>query len=356
MGCMMRQIRLAKPWITDAEKQAVLDVMDSGWLTEGEKVAEFEEDLAKYVGVKHAILVPNATIGLELLMGSFPPRAEICVPAFSHPATALAARNKKCRIVFCDVNLTTGNVDQFEFDSVAHCNNIDGVVPVSWGGNPLPVEFYDEARDYGVRVIEDAACSLGACDTSGHNVGTRAFATVFSFHPRKIVTIGEGGAVVTNNDSLARSIRRFKNFGGPGFLGGTNLKVSDINAALGIAQLERIDDIIERRRHLARLYDKLCDGCGIKWGRTDIGYRTAQSYCAYVPHRDRLIHDLAELGIETQVGTYYLPDLFASCDEFSHARALADHLLTLPLHHEITEEDQEFVVESIATLLKSYEV
>jgi len=356
---MMRQIRLAKPWITDSEKQAVLDVMDSGWLTEGEKVAEFEEKLAKYVGVKHTICVPNATLGLQFLLDLVTPGgSNVCVPAFTHPATGLAALNARHNVWFSDVCRSSGNIDQYSFDAINHNVDLDTIVPVSWGGNPLSPDFYDEARDYGVRVVEDAACSLGAVDLSGAKVGTRAFASVFSFHPRKIITTGEGGAIVTNNGSLASSLRRLKNFGGTNFLGGTNYKMSDINAAIGVEQLKHIDEIIHMRRIKARYYDGLLVDTDFMWRSPNIGFRTYQSYCAYVPHRDRLIHDLAELGIETQIGTYYISELrpFQCASEFPHARALSEHLLTLPLHHEITEEDQEFVVESIITLLKSYEV
>lgn len=353
----MHKIRLMKPHITDAEKQAVLDVMDSGWLTEGDKVAEFEEAIAKYIGVKHAIAVPNATIGLWFVLQSMYPRnSNVCVPAFTHPATGLAVLHARCDVWFSDVYRLTGNMDQYFFDTVAHNVDLDCVVPVSWGGNPLSPDFYDEARDYRVRVVEDAACSLGAADSSGVKVGARAYATVFSFHPRKIITTGEGGMIVTNDDSLANRLRVLKNFGGTNFLGGTNAKVSDINAAIGVEQLKRIDEIVDMRTRLGRRYDKLCYDNGIAWQVPDIGTRTYQSYCAYVPNRDRLIHDLAELGIETQIGTYYIPELrlFQCNTEFPHARALSEHLLTLPLHHEITEEDQEFVVQSIADLLRSY--
>lgn len=356
----MRKIQLMKPWISDAEKQAVQDVMDGGWLTEGEKVAEFEEAIAKYIGVKHAIVVPNATIGLELLMNLVVPcKSTVCVPAFSHPATMLAPLRSSQVVCFCDVSLKTGNVTPYEFENAVQNVDFDSVIPVSWGGNPLSPYFYASAREYGIRVIEDAACSLGAIDSSGSKTGSQAYATVFSFHPRKVITTGEGGVIVTNHDSLAGSLRRVKNFGSPGFYAGTNAKLSDINASIGLCQLDRIDQIISNRRDLAHRYDLLCDGSGILWDvPSSIGERVFQSYCAYVPHRDRLIYDLAGLGIETQIGTYYLPSCPSRGQDvsFPDALSLSRHLLTLPLHHEITEEDQEFVVQSIADLLRSYNV
>ena len=345
----MRKIQLMKPWITDVERQAVADVLDSGWLTEGEKVAEFEEKLAKYVGVKHAVVVPNATIGLELAISSVsPPGSDVVVPAFSHPATMLAARRAGCYVWFNDVCRSTGNINEYSFDD--GYGDIDVVVPVSWGGTPLSPEFYASARERQCIIVEDAACSLGSSDRLGVKTGCHADATVFSFHPRKIITTGEGGVIVTDLGSLADRVRAMKNFGQRG---GTNAKMSDINAAIGVEQLNRIDDMVNMRLDKAKLYDELLRDTPYSWRGPNVGRRTYQSYCAYVHHRDRLIRDLAKLGIETQVGTYYIASVSLP---FLNARALADHLLTLPLHHEITEEDQEFVVGSVVSLLKTYEV
>lgn len=347
----MYKIQLSKPWVTDAEKQAVADVLDSGWLTEGEKVAEFEAKLAKYVGVKHAIMVPNATVGIELVMDLVVPRHGIvCVPAFSHYATYLASSRSGHVVSFSDVCASTGNISSYSFSESFSRLPSDVVVPVSWGGNPLDPDLYDTAHDENVLVIEDAACSLGARDRSGRMVGSSAFASVFSFHPRKIITTGEGGAIVTDDDSLDYALRLVKNFGGVNHVYGTNAKMSDINAAVGIEQLRRIDDIIIMRQKKASVYDQMFEDTAFAWNATNIGVRTYQSYCVCVHHRDRLIRDLFERGIETQVGTYYLPIV----GDFCFARLLADNLLTLPLHHEITEEDQECVVESIVELLRSY--
>jgi len=363
MGCMMRQIRLAKPWITDAEKQAVLDVMDSGWLTEGEKVAEFEEVVAKFVGVKHAIAVPNATLGLSVAIASVDHRIHgvVAVSAFTHPATALAAHREHMQVKLFDVSECDGNTTG---QHVAECCDRfrpDVIVPVSWGGTALEEDVYLNARAYCVPVIEDCACGLGAINSSGQNAGSQALVSVLSFHPRKLITTCEGGMVLTNDDDIAEYIRKTKNFSGPV---GTNLKMSDINAAVGVAQMDRIYELISDRVVKARLYNSLLRDAGLPaWYRPTSGDQRSvyQSYCVLVDHRDRLIVDLAALGIETQIGTYDLsvdPRWSHSFHSLyiQHSHLLGDRLLTLPLHHEITEEDQEFVVESIVSLLKSYEV
>jgi len=360
----MQKIQLMKPWITDAEKQAVADVLDSGWLTEGVKVAEFEEAVARYVGVKHAIAYPNATVGLTHALNVFSRDSPTAiVPAFTHPATAVSAVGAGYKVLFSDVMFLTGCVgpvqlSSFEFDPVSV------VIPVSWGGHPLFPQVYRQARDCDWTVIEDAACSLGAVDENGVKTGKLADVTVFSFHPRKIITTGEGGMVVTDNGLVADTLRHLKNFVFSAGLSGTNAKMSDINAAVGIVQIGRIEEIIDSRRRLAAYYNKLLDGCDVQWGgpRLDCSC-TYQSYCVYVhEHRDRLIRDLASRGIESQVGTYYVRDL-SMCSlsrdsqygsEFNTSRDLANSLLALPLHHEITEDDQEYVVESVLELLKSY--
>jgi dTDP-4-amino-4,6-dideoxygalactose transaminase len=356
----VHKIRLSKPWITDSERSAVLDVLSGGWLTEGGIAAEFENALSNYTGVKHAILVPNATLGLEtVIRAKVRPGGKVAVPAFTHPATALAVYNAHCNPCLCDVGLD-GNASYLMVDDLSHIVDLDAIVPVSWGGNPLDPGIRDAAVESGCPLIEDCACSLGAFQSDGTMSGSTSDVSVVSFHPRKIITCGEGGAILTNSDGLAFNIRKYKSFGLYESSFGTNLKVSDINAAIGLAQLKRISVIIDYRRSLARRYDELCSDAGILWDLpcVGLGRRTYQSYCAYVPHRDRLIQDLSGIGIETQIGTYNLADLrighHSPQVNLSNSRLLADHLLTLPLHHEITEEDQEFVVQSITDLLRSY--
>jgi dTDP-4-amino-4,6-dideoxygalactose transaminase len=354
----MRKIQLMTPWITDAEKQAVQDVMDSGWLTEGSKVAEFEEAIASYTGVRYAVAVPNATLGLSIVL------SEVCshntgrcvIPAFTHPATALAVTSSNRSVLFSDVSLHDGNMIG---QHVAECCDLycpDAIIPVSWGGVALDEGVYLNARSYETPIVEDCACGLGAVNSSGHRAGSQADVSVLSFHARKIITsAGEGGMILTNDSNLDSRFRDLKSFGRLG----TNLKMSNVSAAVGLEQLKRIDDIISYRSKMSSCYDSLlCDHGLLPWLPPLRGSerRTHQSYCVRVPHRDRLIRDLRKLGVESQIGTYYLPSIsqFSCPGMFPNAFALGSELLTLPLHHMMSEEDQEFVVQSIADLLRSY--
>jgi dTDP-4-amino-4,6-dideoxygalactose transaminase len=342
-------IRLAKPWITDAEKQAVAEVLDSGWLADGEKVTEFERMLAKYVGVKHAIVVPNATLGLELAVRSLGVRGRVGVPAFTHPATALAPSRAGCRVGFFDV-APNGNTDGQYIAEFCDRHSPSAVIPVSWGGTALGEDVYLNATAYDVPVIEDCACGLGAINSAGQKAGSVADVSVVSFHPRKIITTGEGGALLTNRGDVAEYARDAKNFCGSA---GTNLKMSDVNAAIGIVQLQRIDEIIADRRRLASLYEEELHHAWIHtWYPVVRGseFRTYQTYCIDIPNRDRVITRMRQAGIETQVGTYYVPH---APGWFSRsAWRLARDLLALPMHYEVSESDVERIVETLVEALK----
>lgn len=342
-------IRLAKPWITDAEKQAVAEVLDSGWLAEGEKVAEFERMLAEYAGVKHAIVVPNATLGLELAIRALGIRGLVGVPAFTHPATALAPRRAGCEVGLFDVT-PNGNTDGQYIAEFCDRHSPSAVIPVSWGGTALGEDVYLNATAYDVPVIEDCACGLGAINSAGQKAGSVADVSVVSFHPRKIITTGEGGALLTNRGDVAEFARGAKNFRGPA---GTNLKMSDVNAAIGIVQLQRIDEIIQHRRYLASKYEEELNHAWIRtWYRVVRGseFRTYQTYCVEIPKRNRVMRYMRGLGIETQVGTYYVPHDDGRFSKTSWR--LANGLLALPMHHEISGSDVEHIVGTLVEALK----
>lgn len=345
-------IRLAKPWITDAEKRAVAEVLDSGWLAEGEKVAEFEEALAKYVGVKHAVVVPNATLGLELAIQARLDRkpGRIGVPGFTHWATGCAARHAGRNVVCFDVS-PNGNATGEDITEFCDKANVAAVIPVSWGGTALDEGVYLNAVNRDIPVIEDCACSLGAINSSGQNAGSVADVSVVSFHPRKIITTGEGGALLTNRDDVAEFARGTKHFRGPR---GINLKMSDINAALGIEQLNNIGHIIMSRRAAAHHYTELLEEIGITpWYHPETGEerRVYQTYCVPVFNRDRVIDHMRSRGVETQIGTYYVVDPKTGVCPVS--KRLADNLLALPLYPEIAYDDMQAVIDALGSAIEA---
>jgi len=313
------------------EAEAVNQVLESGWLAEGTKTREFERAICDFVGCDYAVAVTNATVGLELCLRALEIRGRVAVPAFGHPATVRAILNSGCEPVFVDVDLETYNVNTNKIVMGGYFG-----IPVSWGGNPLTLDvgWVDENK-----MIEDAACSLG----TGKQYN---FPRVFSFHPRKLITTGEGGMIVTDNKKVADTIRSLKTFGY------TNAKYDDIRAAIGIEQLKKLPAIIERRRDMARIYGELLtfvDGVNFPVWTSDTNH-TFQTYAVYLKkgNRDAVIERLKHRRIETQRGAYYLPSSMKDENPFQpNSALLAQRLLALPMSHSITEEQQKIVVEEL---------
>jgi dTDP-4-amino-4,6-dideoxygalactose transaminase len=318
-------------------------VLESGWLAEGPVTRQFEDVVAKYVGAKHAIAVSNCTVALTLALKGENVHGKIAVPSFTHPATIQAVLNADCTPVLSDVELVSYNMD---VDSTVGLlgAELTSLMPVSWAGNPQ--------RDYPYAntIIEDAACSLGS--RRGSTRTGSVVTTCFSFHPRKVVTTGEGGMVVTNSQNVADKIRSLKNFGE----GGGNWKFDDVRAAIGLAQMGKIEQIINRRIEMAEIYNELLDPVSdVKPPyKEDWSRHTYQTYAVYLEKGDRdlIIKKLAEQGIETQIGTYALHLLpqfshVQQLDSLENSTKLYNHLLALPMAYDMTQEDQQIVVDTL---------
>jgi len=343
----LKQLRLAKPWIGREEQAAVRDVLDSGWLTEGKITDQFERKVAEYVGAKYAVAMCNCTVALTLCFKAlWTSRKEgtngflhedVRIPSFTHPATAQAVINAGQHPVLCDVELDSYNIHLSKLEM----NNVV-CAPVSWGGNPLSYELKGN-------LVEDAACSLGA-EYNGVRTGCGEHLTCFSFHPRKIITTGEGGMITTNDGELAEPLREMKRFG----VG--NYKLSDVNSAIGLAQMTKIDRIIEKRIRRATIYNELLANTPsvITPTQHHNTIHTYQTYAIFLKsrHRNRIISSLAKKGIETQIGTYALHLLpqfknLKRIGELKNSELLYHHLLALPMSYDLSGEDQKRVVDAL---------
>jgi dTDP-4-amino-4,6-dideoxygalactose transaminase len=368
----MDEISIIDPVVGDEELENVEAVLESGYMTQGPYAEEFEERVAERSGADHGITATSCTTGLELVLeaGDIGPGDEVIVPDFTYPATANVVERLGADPVLVDVDRRTYNIDP-EAVVEAVTDDTAALMPISFGGQPLePEPLRAVADEHGIPIYEDAAWGFGAA-WDGEPVGSQFEASIFSFHPRKAITTGEGGVIVTDDDELATTIREIKNFGldhsggDAGFVraNATNYRLSDILAAVGVAQLDKCDDIYDRRRELAARYDDLLDSVdGVRAPYTpDEATHTYGSYCVYVEAgdettRDAVIDRLGDDGIETSLGTYALhqtPAFEAATrgTDLDTSRDLYHNLLSLPVVHEMTAEDQKRVVEELAAAI-----
>jgi dTDP-4-amino-4,6-dideoxygalactose transaminase len=364
------RIPLIRPWITDEVKAKVLEVLDRGYLTEGPVTAEFERACRDHIGCRHAIAMCNCTVGLETALRAAGVAAgdEVIVPDYTYPATASVVDIVGATAVLVDVDPETMLADYAAIEA-AVTPRTRAVMPVSLFGNPLDYDRLDAIkRRHGLVIVEDAACSIGA-RWCGRPVGGFADASVFSFHPRKFITTGEGGLVTTDRDDWAEWMVSYKHFGmvetasreGTVFGRiGTNYKLSNVLAAIGLVQMRHVEELLSERRRLAERYTALlADHPAVKPMRVTAGGECSwQSYCVVVRDRDRVMKALRAEGIEAQIGTYALhlhpayrgnPRCRAAGDLVG-SRAAFERCLVLPLYHGMTEAEQDRVVGRLLAL------
>lgn len=312
-------IRLSIPSLDRQEKKAVCEVLASGYLVQGRKVAQFEEVMADYLGVKHAIAVSSGTAALHLalLAAGVKSGDEVIVPDFTFPATANVVELCGSKPVIVDINPDTYNIDPDSIGS-AITSKTKVIMPVHLFGQSADMHpIMRLAKRRKLLVIEDAACSLGAKykDSMSGTIGDMG---CFSFHPRKVITTGEGGLIITDSNTLAGKLRSMRNHGieyiedrlnfvMPGF----NYRMTELQAAIGIVQMLKLDDLLRKRQTIAVEYAKQLKT--VSWitppvsgdGNTHV-FQTYAVKVAPEIDRDLLIKHLRSNGVEVNFGTYAL--------------------------------------------------
>jgi dTDP-4-amino-4,6-dideoxygalactose transaminase len=370
-------IRLTIPSIEEDDLKAARDVLESGFLVQGAQVAEFEKTIASYVGVKHVIAVSNCTaaLHLSLLALDVRPGDLVLATTYSWVATANVIELCGAQPVFVDIQPDTFNMDPELLAktmgrlmaTAETARRVKAILPVHTFGQMADMTAITKiAEQYGVPVIEDAACALGA-KWEDRQAGSWGIMGCFSFHPRKAITTGEGGAITTNDDQLARKLRALRNHGldpeasSPEFImPGFNYRMTEFQAAFGSSQMKKLDRIIAARRRLAHHYDSLLENDPVLTPAVPSqSFHVYQSYVTLLPEqaaprRAEIIRQLKEQGIETNIGTWHMPlttyfrtrygyragDFPASEDVFARA-------LTLPLYENLTAENQNIVVDRL---------
>lgn len=377
-GGVVPMIPVMKPWFGKEEAEAAAEAVASGWVAQGPRVQEFEEAFAADVGAPHAVAVSSGTAALHLaLIGAgIGPGDEVIVPSLSFIATTNAVRYVGARPVFADVDVPTQNLIPKTVQPHL-TGRTRAVILVDQAG--IPAEL-DEMRALcdprGVTVIEDAACAAGSTYRA-HPAGAGAALATFSFHPRKLLTTGEGGMVTTSDGSIAARLRRLREHGMDVSAAdrhrsrqpmiehyvevGFNFRMTDVQAAIGLVQLRRLGRMVTRRRDLARRYQQLLAGIPGLLMADDppYGETNYQSFWMLLPKesavsRDDLIRLLTEAGVSVRRGIMaaHLEPAYADVKAFLPVtERLTRHSLILPLFHQMTQAEQDHVVSVVMSAL-----
>ena len=366
----MKNIPLIKPYINDSVKKMVSHVLDSGHLTEGRVTRDLENIFAEFTEVPYAIAVNSCTTGMEIALRAFGigEGDEVIVPDYTYPATAGVVSIVGATPVIVDVEPKTMLIDRYSVEK-AITNKTKAIMPVSIFGNPLDYSWIDEIkRKHNLCIIEDSACTIGA-EMNGKKVGSFADISVFSLHPRKFITTGEGGMITTSDKNLADWMRSYKRFGIGNleadrsdicFVGiGTNYKLSDVLAAIGLAQMQSIDILLSDRITQAEIYKKLVS----KRNKLEIqatydgALHSYQTFIVFVENRNEVMRKMREIGIEVQIGTYAVHihpayskyrRVAADGSDFLKGSLYAyEHALALPMFFGLCESEQEYIIEKL---------
>ena len=366
-------IRLGTPAIDESDLSAVSRVLESGNLVQGPEVAEFENELSGIIGTRHVVAVNSGTSALLATLHALGvgPGSLVPVAAYSWIATANVVSLLGGDPVFIDIEPGTHAMDPDRLESVLDHLSSDGlmnrvqcIVPVHPFGYVADMYRINEvAERHRVPVVEDAACALGA-HLDGRSAGSWGLAGCFSFHPRKIITTGEGGAVATDDDRLAEHIRTFRNhgqrmrgservFGMPG----DNLRMTDFQAALGRSQLRRLDELLNTRRAAMARYVERLEGTGFVPQRFEWDRTAGQAFVVTVSdpaHRDSIIAGLAERGVEAGIGTIDMPGAEHYLSAWSGGdhpcpvtRHVAARSISLPLHPGVGVETVDEILDAL---------
>jgi perosamine synthetase len=357
------------PDIQQQDIDAVTEVLKSGMLIQGEKVLQFEKSVSDFIGVKHAIAVSNgtATLHMALVAAGIKPGDEVIVPAFSYISTANVVELVGATPIFVDIDIKTFNID-INLIEAAITSKTKAIIPVHEFGLACDIaEICKIAKNFSLIVIEDAACALGAKENDNYT-GSFGYAASFSFHPRKAVTSGEGGMLVTNDDEVANKFRVLRNHGIEMQNGkmefieaGFNYRLTDFQAALVNSQFNRFTEILNYKNELAVIYfDTLRNNKNIICPTVPLNKtHTWQSFHVIIKgDRTKIIARLKENGIGTNYGAQCMPQQkyfqkkykLDCLTLFPNAMLAYNQGLVLPLYEGMAIDDVTYVSENLNKL------
>lgn len=399
------KIPITKPYFTDDEYNEIKSSMDSGWLVQGPKVKKFEELFSEYTGVKYAKATSSCTTALHLGLVTLGVNEgqDVIVPSFTYIATPNSVEYTKATPVFCDIDLDTYNLDPKKVEKLIENNYTfeNNTLVNKKTGNKLTtiltvhqfglasdiIELNKIAAKYNLKILEDGACAVGAKINNTH-VGNFGNMCAFSFHPRKSITTGEGGMIITNNVKEAEMIEALRSHGAtlsdlqrhlkkgyllPEFnLLGYNYRMTDIQGAIGIHQMKKLDSILNKKKEIANIYfNELKDLDGFVLPVVPENYEHGwQSFVCRIDNdilnltieeanekRNKLMEELENLGITTRQGTHashtlgYYKNKY-NLEDYDYINSYkADKLtITLPMYYEMSEYEIDYVIKNIKRL------
>jgi dTDP-4-amino-4,6-dideoxygalactose transaminase len=357
------KVPFADPYITEEDVSNVCEAVRNKRLSQGEYVERFEKEFASFIGVKHAVTVSSGTsaLHLALVITDVGPGDEVIVPSFSFVATANCVLYQGAKPVFVDIDPLTYNIAPHKIEEKIS-KRTKAIIPVHYGGQPADMDLIMElANRYGLYVIEDAAEAHGAL-YKGRKAGSISHVACFSFYPNKNMTTGEGGCITTNIGELAEKTRMMRSHGQDGryqhVMLGYNYRLTDIQAALGLSQLKRLNWVIEKKIEKAQYYNKRINESfddGVK--PPYVAPYATHTYMLYTVRlknqekRDYAIKKLEKNGVETRIAfpPIHLQPFYQKL--FNYNRGLlsvteevADTVLSLPIYPHIESETQDYVL------------
>jgi dTDP-4-amino-4,6-dideoxygalactose transaminase len=373
-----RRIEVAKPYLDEEEQRAVAQTIATGWVAQGPKVKEFEDVFASYVGAKHAVAVTSCTTALHaaLAVSGVGAGDEVIVPSLSFIATANSVVHCGAQPKFADIDPETLNMDPGKIEGLI-TGRTKAIMPVHQVGLPADLDAVKSIADkHGLHVIEDAACAIGS-EYKGKRIGGHGNMACFSFHPRKVITTGEGGMITTDDPKIAERLRRFRHHGmSVSDLErhaankviietydevGYNYRMTDMQAAMGLEQMRKLPEILAKRIAIAKRYDEAF---------SKIPYLKVPRVPAYAEHnyqsywievrenaplsRDALMEKLLERGVSTRRGVMAIhkePCYSGYNVSLPVTERITACTFILPLYPSMTYEETQYVIDEIKKLL-----
>jgi perosamine synthetase len=376
-------IGITRPFFGPEEAEALVQPLESGWIVQGPRVAEFEELFRELSGAPHALATTSCTTALHLALAvlGVGPGDEVVVPAFTYVASANVVEQCGATTVFCDIDRATFNVDPASLEAVI-TPRTKVVMPIHLFGLVADMPAVAKsARAHGTSILEDAACAVGSF-LDGQHAGTFGDFGAFSFHARKVISTGEGGMLTVKDPGHARRAGILRSHGGQvsdierhekGAFAlpehdevGFNYRMTDFQGAMGVVQMGKLAAAVNSRRSLAARYDEaLGDLVGVATPYVPEGaHHTYQSYVLLIDpgqaarSRDAVALELQARGIATRQGThavhllgYYRRKYELEPEDFPNARYADSNSLSLPLYPTMSEEEQGYVIENLRELL-----